>query len=52
MFVFCFTLPFLYMVNKDFPGVVAQGSDSRGEPFHIHVFAEVDIGTSGFEATI
>lgn len=42
------------MVNKDFPGAVAQGSDGSGEPSHIDVdvFAEVDIGTSGFEATI
>ena len=47
MLVSCFTLSFLYMLNKDFPG-----SDGSGEPSHIDVFAEVDSRTSGFEATI
>lgn len=40
------------MVNKDFPGAVAPGSDGSGESSHTDVFAEIDIRTSGLEATI
>lgn len=52
MFVFCFTLSFLSMVSKDFPGAVAPGSDGSGKSSHTDVFAEIDIRTSGLEATI
>lgn len=40
------------MVSKDFPGAVAPGSDGSGESPHTDVFAEIDIRTSGLEATI
>lgn len=40
------------MVSKDFPGAVASGSDGSGESPHTDVFAEIDIRTSGLEATI
>lgn len=45
-------LLFLYMVTKDFAQAVTQGSYSSGESSHFGVSAEIDVRTSGLEATI